>query len=311
MKPELGPPDVETIDFPPDDESWRREWLTRSRRRSAPATGVRSPATSSRRPTAGSASRRRTVAAAVRRQQADVRTDTARCFRSRSSQAASGHGSATSHDTRRRRSCPSRASRSCTTSCDSSLARAPDASCCASATSAIRSTRRSATEGASGSRSSTRSTGLNRSGRQVRFGGRCRCSASAFLVTYGDAYLTHRPRVGPARVRGGAPPGLMTVLRNDGAWGREQRRVRGRARLGVRQARPAGRTRAGSTTACLPSSRRCFAKTGRTTSRTLCSDLASGGRLGGFPAHDRFYEIGTPEALREVDELLRPPLPDA
>ena len=26
MKPELGPPDVETIDFPSDDESWRREW---------------------------------------------------------------------------------------------------------------------------------------------------------------------------------------------------------------------------------------------------------------------------------------------
>ena len=26
MRPELGPPDVETIDFPPDDESWSREW---------------------------------------------------------------------------------------------------------------------------------------------------------------------------------------------------------------------------------------------------------------------------------------------
>ena len=26
MKPELGPPDVETIEFPADDESWSREW---------------------------------------------------------------------------------------------------------------------------------------------------------------------------------------------------------------------------------------------------------------------------------------------
>jgi predicted dehydrogenase len=26
MKPELGPPDVETIEFPPADESWSREW---------------------------------------------------------------------------------------------------------------------------------------------------------------------------------------------------------------------------------------------------------------------------------------------
>lgn len=27
MKPELGPPDVESIEFPADDESWSREWL--------------------------------------------------------------------------------------------------------------------------------------------------------------------------------------------------------------------------------------------------------------------------------------------
>ena len=26
MKPELGPPDVETIEFPSDDESWSLEW---------------------------------------------------------------------------------------------------------------------------------------------------------------------------------------------------------------------------------------------------------------------------------------------
>src|SRR5687768_16243085 len=26
MKPELGPPDVETIVFPAEDESWAREW---------------------------------------------------------------------------------------------------------------------------------------------------------------------------------------------------------------------------------------------------------------------------------------------
>ena len=26
MRPELGPPDVETLEFPADDESWSREW---------------------------------------------------------------------------------------------------------------------------------------------------------------------------------------------------------------------------------------------------------------------------------------------
>ena len=26
MRPELGPPDVETIEYPADDESWSKEW---------------------------------------------------------------------------------------------------------------------------------------------------------------------------------------------------------------------------------------------------------------------------------------------
>ena len=26
MRPELGPPDVETFEYPADDESWHREW---------------------------------------------------------------------------------------------------------------------------------------------------------------------------------------------------------------------------------------------------------------------------------------------
>ena len=37
----------------------------------------------------------------------------------------------------------------------------------------------------------------------------------------------------------------------------------------------------------------------------LCSQLASAGQLAGFAATERFYEIGTPDALLEVDELLR------
>lgn len=34
-------------------------------------------------------------------------------------------------------------------------------------------------------------------------------------------------------------------------------------------------------------------------------DLSIDGLLGGFEVHDRFYEIGTPESLAELDELLR------
>ena len=37
----------------------------------------------------------------------------------------------------------------------------------------------------------------------------------------------------------------------------------------------------------------------------VCSELAARGGLGGFAARERFYEIGTPEALAETDAFLR------
>jgi NDP-sugar pyrophosphorylase family protein len=34
-------------------------------------------------------------------------------------------------------------------------------------------------------------------------------------------------------------------------------------------------------------------------------DLVEAGQLGGFEVKQRFYEIGTPNGLRETDEMLR------
>ena len=47
---------------------------------------------------------------------------------------------------------------------------------------------------------------------------------------------------------------------------------------------------------------RVFEEPAPPTSRSL-SELAAAGALGGFLAHERFYEIGTPEALAEIDEF--------
>ena len=41
----------------------------------------------------------------------------------------------------------------------------------------------------------------------------------------------------------------------------------------------------------------------------VCRELAARGALGGFLAHERFYEIGTPEGLAETDAFLQDAAP--
>ena len=60
MKPELGPPEVEEIDYPAEDGSWERSGAL-SPRPFGGEMGLHSPATSTLRPTGGGASRRPTT----------------------------------------------------------------------------------------------------------------------------------------------------------------------------------------------------------------------------------------------------------
>lgn len=126
----------------------------------------------------------------------------------------------------------------------------------------------------------------------------------AFLVTYGDAYLridhASVQRAFEARHR----PGLMTVLENDGAWG-ESNAVYGDGLVSAYDKRvpPLGAR-------WIDYGLLAFASSVFRESRTpdlseLCSQLASAGQLAGLPTTERFYEIGTPEALQEFDEFLR------
>jgi NDP-sugar pyrophosphorylase family protein len=126
----------------------------------------------------------------------------------------------------------------------------------------------------------------------------------AFLVTYGDAYLTidHRS-VQQAFERGGRP-GLMTVLYNDGAWDTSNAVFdEGRVTAYSKRIPPPGAQWIDYGLLAFES--RVFDEIGSPDLSDVCSELASRGGLSGFVAEERFYEIGTPEALAEADAFLR------
>ena len=89
----------------------------------------------------------------------------------------------------------------------------------------------------------------------------------AFLVTYGDAYLRIDYLSVQRAFEAANRPGLMTVLRNDGAWG-ESNAVYGDGLVSAYDKRVPPSGRAGSTTACSHSRHRCSARPGHRTSRS-------------------------------------------
>jgi MurNAc alpha-1-phosphate uridylyltransferase len=126
----------------------------------------------------------------------------------------------------------------------------------------------------------------------------------AFLVTYGDAYLRIDHRAVQRAFEDGALPGLMTVLENEGRWDAsnavfEEGRV---TAYDKRQPPPGARW---IDYGLLAFESRVFDRDGPADLSDVCSALAARGALGGFAAHERFYEIGTPQALAETDAFLR------
>jgi MurNAc alpha-1-phosphate uridylyltransferase len=133
-----------------------------------------------------------------------------------------------------------------------------------------------------------------------------------FLVLYGDSYLAvNLSQVDLAHQRGGFPA-LMTVFRNDGRW--EESNAAFDGTLVTRYEKHAAD----------PSPEMHFVDYGLSVmSRSLieqqipantASDLeplfgmlSLQGQLGGFEVHQRFYEIGSPEGLRDLELLLSPP----
>ena len=133
-----------------------------------------------------------------------------------------------------------------------------------------------------------------------------------FFVLYGDSYLTvSLDQVDMAYQRSGLSA-LMTVFRNDGRW--EESNVSFDGTLVTRYEKHSAS----------PSTDMRFVDYGlsalsRTTVEqevppdtesdlaTLFGRLSFEGRLGGFEVHDRFYEIGSPQGLQDLEHLLLSP----
>jgi N-acetyl-alpha-D-muramate 1-phosphate uridylyltransferase len=126
-----------------------------------------------------------------------------------------------------------------------------------------------------------------------------------FLVLYGDTYLRLDYRAAALAWAESGLPALMTVLRNEGRWGISNADFDGT------------RVVAHDKRAPLPSMGWIDFGLGGLHRETLdlvggdvtdLSDLygllAKRGELLGYEATERFYEIGTPDALAEAEEFL-------
>jgi NDP-sugar pyrophosphorylase family protein len=127
-----------------------------------------------------------------------------------------------------------------------------------------------------------------------------------FLVLYGDTYLRIAYRAVDSAWQASGLPAVMTVLRNEGRWDTSNVLFRdGRVeRYDKHNPTPdmswidygLGGLEAGALDA---------AGAGERDLAVLYERLAARGELLGFEATERFYEIGTPQALAATDAFLR------
>jgi MurNAc alpha-1-phosphate uridylyltransferase len=129
-----------------------------------------------------------------------------------------------------------------------------------------------------------------------------------FLVTYGDSYLPF-DYSGPLRVLDASTDcdGVMAVYKNEGRWDASNVVTDGtwvlRYEKGI--ADPEfDHIDYGAT--ALRRARIAALREGESAGLdALQKDLAARKRLRAYPAHDRFFEIGSPEGLAELDQHLR------
>jgi len=133
----------------------------------------------------------------------------------------------------------------------------------------------------------------------------------AFFILYGDSYLPVDYRAVAAAFRQAGQPALMTVYANADAWDRSNVRFEhGRILLySKREKLPQMRYIDYGLMIC---ARRIFDKSPDAVPFELADtleNLSRKGQLAGHEMNQRFYEIGSPAGLAELDQLLsaRPP----
>lgn len=133
-----------------------------------------------------------------------------------------------------------------------------------------------------------------------------------FLILYGDSYLTVSLDEVANAYRRMRLPALMTVFRNEGRW--EESNVAFDGSRVIRYQKHNSNSPPDM----------CFVDYGLSALSsslvqqevpvgtdgdlaTLFGSLSAQGKLGGFEVHERFYEIGSPEGLRDLEQRLRRP----
>lgn len=131
--------------------------------------------------------------------------------------------------------------------------------------------------------------------------------AASFLVMYGDSYLTVDYRAISAAFEASGCPTLMTVYRNEGRWDASNVRVEnGRVVFYSKKARPgeAAWIDYGLTAFCRSAIEDRRSAPMPLDMAVILGDLVASGRVAAFETPDRFYEIGKPEGLAELDAWL-------
>lgn len=129
-----------------------------------------------------------------------------------------------------------------------------------------------------------------------------------FLVMYGDSYLPIDYRAVCDAFRRADARALMCVYRNEGRWDRSNVRMAGDKVAFYSKTAAAGE--ADCIDYGLMAFRRCVFEAYSTAPppldlASILSDIVADGDLRGFLVSERFYEIGKPEGLAELDALLR------
>lgn len=131
-----------------------------------------------------------------------------------------------------------------------------------------------------------------------------------FLVLYGDTYLQIDYADVARAWHASGLPALMTVLHNEGRWDTSNVLYERGLVKAYDKSAPTPQMQwidyglGGLTSQALKD-----ADPGERDLAGLYRRLAAGGMLFGYEAEERFYEIGTPQALSETDEFLRRPRP--
>lgn len=131
--------------------------------------------------------------------------------------------------------------------------------------------------------------------------------AEAFLVLYGDSYLPTDYRAVVSAFGKAGAAGMMTVFRNEGKWDSSNVRVAGgRVAFYSKAAKPG---EADYIDYGLSALRRSVIEACRGLPKPLdlariLGDLVGRGEMAALEVRERFYEIGKPEGLAELDALL-------